>query len=53
MTDMFATRMAQGIRIALAFVLAAAFGAVTEVQQHFIPSRSMEFGDFLADAGGA
>ena len=37
----------------LAFVLAASFGAFTEVQQHFIPSRSMELGDFLADAGGA
>ena len=37
----------------LAFLLAAAFAAFTEVQQHFIPSRSMELGDFLADAVGA
>ncbi len=37
----------------LALLLAVAFAAVTEVQQHFIPSRSMELGDFLADAGGA
>jgi VanZ family protein len=25
----------------------------TELEQHFIPSRSMELGDFLADAAGA
>jgi VanZ family protein len=29
------------------------FGAATELQQHFIPSRSMELGDLLADSGGA
>lgn len=38
---------------AAAFGLSAAFGAFTELQQHFIPTRSMEFGDFLADAAGA
>jgi VanZ family protein len=37
----------------IAFVACAAFGACTEVQQHFVPTRSMEFGDFLADAAGA
>lgn len=37
----------------LAFVGAVGFAAFTELQQHFIPSRSMEFGDFLADAAGA
>lgn len=36
-----------------AFGLSAAFGAFTELQQHFIPTRAMEFGDFLADASGA
>jgi VanZ family protein len=30
-----------------------AFGAATEWQQHFIPSRSMELDDLLADAIGA
>ncbi len=28
------------------------FGALTELQQHFIPSRAMELGDFLANAAG-
>jgi VanZ family protein len=37
----------------LAFAGAAAFGAFTEIQQQFIPSRSMELGDFLADVAGA
>lgn len=36
-----------------AFGLSAVFGAFTELQQHFIPTRAMEFGDFLADAAGA
>ncbi len=36
-----------------ALVGAIAFGALTEYQQHFIPSRSMELGDFLADSTGA
>lgn len=36
-----------------AWVAVAAFGAFTELQQHFIPTRSMEFGDFLADSIGA
>jgi VanZ family protein len=36
-----------------AAVGAALFGAFTEGQQHFIPSRSMELGDLLADTGGA
>ncbi len=35
------------------FVGTAAFGAFTEGQQYFIPSRSMELGDFLADTAGA
>ena len=37
----------------MAFAGAAAFGAFTEIQQQFIPSRSMELGDFLADVAGA
>ena len=37
----------------LALAGAAAFGAFTEIQQQFIPSRSMELGDFLADVAGA
>jgi len=37
----------------VAFVATAAFGACTEFQQHFVPTRSMEFGDFLADAAGS
>jgi VanZ family protein len=37
----------------MAVPLAASLGALTEFQQHFIPTRSMELGDFLADAGGA
>ncbi|MBM3906627.1 MAG: VanZ family protein [Gemmatimonadetes bacterium] len=36
-----------------AAVGAALFGAVTELQQHFMPSRSMELGDLLADVAGA
>lgn len=36
-------------------VLAAvmAFGGLTELQQSFIPTRSMEWDDFLADSTGA
>ncbi len=30
-----------------------AFGAFTELEQHFIPSRSMELDDFFADTVGA
>jgi VanZ family protein len=37
----------------IAFTVAAAFGLFTEGEQYFIPSRSMELGDFLADATGA
>jgi VanZ family protein len=37
----------------MAFAGASVFGALTEIQQHFIPSRSMELGDFLADVAGA
>ena len=37
----------------VAFIATAAFGGCTEIQQHFVPTRSMEFGDFLADAAGA
>lgn len=36
-----------------AVVGTVAFGAFTELQQHFLPSRSMELGDLLADASGA
>jgi VanZ family protein len=36
-----------------AAVGASLFGAVTELQQHLMPSRSMELGDLLADVGGA
>lgn len=39
--------------VAIAAVGVAAFGALTEVEQHFVPTRSMEFGDFVADALGA
>jgi VanZ family protein len=37
----------------IAVAVSAAYGAFTEFEQHFIPSRSMELGDFLADAAGA
>jgi len=37
----------------VAVAASAAFGLFTELEQHFIPSRSMELGDFLADAAGA
>lgn len=36
-----------------ALVGVIAFGAFTEVEQFFIPSRSMELDDFLADSIGA
>ncbi len=36
-----------------AFVGVVVFGAFTEFEQSFIPTRSMEMGDFLADAVGA
>ncbi|MBI2408524.1 MAG: VanZ family protein [Gemmatimonadetes bacterium] len=44
---------AQGRPLWPAWVGATLYGAVTEWQQHFIPSRSMELGDFLADTVGA
>lgn len=37
----------------IALAASAAYGMFTELEQHFIPSRSMELGDFLADAAGA
>jgi VanZ family protein len=37
----------------VAFVGTVAFGAFTEAQQYFIPSRSLELGDILADTAGA
>lgn len=37
----------------LALVGTSAFGAFTELQQYFIPTRSTEVGDFLADTAGA
>lgn len=36
-----------------AFAGSVAYGALTELQQSFIPSRSMELGDILADSVGA
>lgn len=45
--------MVEGRPAWMAFVSGAAFGAFTELQQHFVPTRSMEFGDFLADAAGS
>jgi len=36
-----------------ALVGVVVFGAFTEFEQSFIPTRSMELGDFLADAAGA
>ncbi len=36
-----------------ALVGAIVFGAFTELEQHFMPSRAMELGDLLADAAGA
>ncbi len=36
-----------------ALAASMAFGLFTELEQYFIPSRSMELGDFLADAAGA
>lgn len=38
---------------ALAIVVAMAFGAVDEWHQRFIPGRSTEFADWLADSFGA
>ncbi|MHB1312415.1 MAG: VanZ family protein [Gemmatimonadaceae bacterium] len=37
----------------IALAASAAYAMFTELEQHFIPSRSMELGDFLADAVGA
>ena len=34
-------------------LLAAAYGATDEVHQSFVPGRTMEFGDLIADALGA
>jgi VanZ family protein len=36
-----------------AFVAVIAYGAFTEIEQHFVPSRSMEMDDFFADTVGA
>ncbi len=40
-------------RLWLAVIAAMVFGAITEFEQHFIPSRSMELDDFFADSVGA
>jgi VanZ family protein len=40
------------IRMALAFLLGAAGGALDEVHQIFVPGRSAEVGDAVADALG-
>jgi VanZ family protein len=34
-------------------VLAVAIGGLVEIGQHFVPMRSMDFNDFLADTAGA
>lgn len=36
-----------------AFVFSAAYGVLDEYHQSFVPGRSVEFYDFLADCGGA
>lgn len=46
-------RRAQGRSAWPVVVFVALYGAFTEVEQAFIPSRSMELGDFLADTAGA
>lgn len=50
-----ATRALQGDGRARwpALVGTIAFGVVTELQQHLIPSRAMELGDLAADSLGA
>ena len=49
-----ARALAQEARPAwIALAASAAFGMFTELEQHFIPSRAMELGDFLADVTGA
>ncbi len=44
---------ARGRRLWWALLVTSAFGALTEIEQHFIPSRSMELGDWMADTLGA
>lgn len=39
--------------VALTFLLLAAFGAVDEVLQRFVPGRHPDFWDYTADLGGA
>ena len=36
-----------------AFIFSAAYGVLDEYHQSFVPGRSVEFYDFLADCGGA
>lgn len=43
----------RGRRVWPAAAAAIVFGALTELQQHFLPSRAMELSDLLADATGA
>ncbi|MBP7829120.1 MAG: VanZ family protein [Kiritimatiellae bacterium] len=38
---------------ALAFVLASLYGGLDEIHQYFVPTRSMEAADWLADTAGA
>lgn len=36
-----------------AFIFSAVYGILDEYHQSFVPGRSVEFYDFLADCGGA
>jgi len=46
-------RMRAGKAAALAFVFASLYGAVDEAHQHFVPPRTTDAADWLADSVGA
>jgi VanZ family protein len=43
----------QGHRIAATIIFVAVYGALDEFHQYFVPGRSVEFFDWLADVSGA
>ena len=47
-----ATRLPKGGRVALAFLLATAYGVTDELHQLFTPRRSCDWHDVVADAVG-
>lgn len=49
----FAARASRGRAALLAWIVAAAYGATDEWHQSWVPGRSIELADWIADASGA